>query len=76
MALCLRRRYKTLEITIASLGVFLSFMQMVMEPSLLQNIRARFARQQAYTYTGEMELLALNPYTELGLYTPSTCIDL
>ena len=32
------------------------------EPSLLQNIRARFARQQAYTYTGEMELLALNPY--------------
>ena len=32
------------------------------EPSLLQNIRARFARQQSYTYTGEMELLALNPY--------------
>ena len=32
------------------------------EPSLLHNLRARFDAQIVYTYTGELELLCLNPH--------------
>ena len=32
------------------------------EPSLLHNLRSRFDSQILYTYTGELELMCLNPY--------------
>lgn len=32
------------------------------EPNLLSNIKARFEEGQIYTYTGQLELLAVNPY--------------
>ena len=39
------------------------------EPGLLHNVRRRFEAAQIYTHTGELELLALNPYALLpGLY--------
>lgn len=39
------------------------------EPSLLHNIRRRFETGKIYTHTGQLELLALNPYEVLpGLY--------
>ena len=41
------------------------------EPSLLQNLRARFDEQKPYTYTGELELMCLNPYEKLKCYDES-----
>ena len=38
------------------------------EPSLIQNLRARFDEQKPYTYTGELELMCLNPYEKLRCY--------
>ena len=32
------------------------------EPNLLYNVRRRFEAQQIYTWTGQLELLAVNPY--------------
>ena len=38
------------------------------EPSLLHNLRARFDGGSVYTYTGELELMCLNPYERLPCY--------
>ena len=39
------------------------------EPNLLYNIKSRFEAGQMYTYTGQLELLAVNPYEAIeGLY--------
>ena len=39
------------------------------EPNLVHNLRCRFDERMIYTWTGEYELLALNPYEQLqGLY--------
>ena len=38
------------------------------EPSLLHNLRARFDGGTVYTYTGELELMCLNPYERLPCY--------
>ena len=32
------------------------------EPNLLHNIKERFEERCIYTYTGQLELLAINPY--------------
>ena len=32
------------------------------EPNLLHNIKERFEERAIYTYTGQLELLAINPY--------------
>ena len=37
------------------------------EPSLLHNLRFRYARDEIYTYTGTI-LIALNPWRSLPLY--------
>ena len=39
------------------------------EANLLENVRARFDERQIYTYTGQLELLAVNPYEDIaGMY--------
>jgi myosin-5 len=43
------------------------------EPNLLDNVRARFQDGQIYTYTGQLELLAINPYEDIAsLYSDAT----
>ena len=40
------------------------------EPNLLDNVRERFNARQIYTYTGQLELLVMNPYEDIaGLYS-------
>ena len=43
------------------------------EPNLLDNVRERFRAGQIYTYTGQLELLCVNPYEDIpGLYSEAT----
>jgi hypothetical protein len=39
------------------------------EPNLLYNVRRRFGEGRIYTWTGQLELLAVNPYERLDLYS-------